>query len=155
MCWCTIWNNWLFSGNGSRVLSSFLITTSTNTYNITLHQNNNALSTKYGTWLHRIMVQPRFICTSSIMYSRDITPLRVCNKGEKIWSAVRYTFWSTNIIIVHNDPIYQTTLLQCIFIAQSYKDLRPVFIYNEEKSFDAITLFTSLSNIKTSLKYCI
>ena len=83
MCWCTIWSNWLFSGNGSRVLSSFLITTSTNTYKITQHQNNNALSTKYGTWLHRIMEQPRFICTWSTMCSRDITLLRVCNKSEK------------------------------------------------------------------------
>ena len=58
---CALWNDWLFSGNGSRVLSCFLITTSTNTYNITPYQNNNALSTKYGTWLHSIMVQRLFV----------------------------------------------------------------------------------------------
>ena len=61
VCECALWNNWLFSGNGSRVLSSFLITTSTNTYKITQHQNNNALSTKYGTWLDSIMVRRLFV----------------------------------------------------------------------------------------------
>ena len=137
MCLCTIWNNWLFSGNGSRVLSSFLITTSTNTYNITLYQNNNALSTKYGTWLHSIVEEPRFICTSSIMCCRDITLPPVCNKSTKYEVPFDTLFWEHQLnplfsmvqyIKLHFFKIY--LLLKLLLWKK--RDYRTTFLNNKE-----------------------
>ena len=77
--------------------------------------------------------------------SRYNTIVASMQQKQKIWSAVWYTFLrAPTTLIVRNGPIYQTALLQNIFIAENYYERRDTIeqlFYNKEQSFDVIIVF--------------